>query len=505
MLKNSSSFSSSGIESFANFSEFRLPFQSGSVGSSFFDLFPHRFDYIYAPHPDPNSSPQWQTESRHPLTDRLLQQGSYLYGVRFGTKTEYCLLDIDSGSTYHPANDPLAIPRILAALESIGLVGYLACRSSYSNGLHVYFPFQTAQNSWEIGTAVSVLLETAGFAVKPGQLEVFPNRKSYSVQGKPSLFNAHRLPLQSGSYLLNRDFEPIWSDQASFTVNWQSIQSQNEVSTQAIRRVLKQNQRRHYQVSGKAAKFINDLNAEIELGWTGSGQTNYLLGRITMRTYIFHHILEGDAPLVGQALVDQVVATARSLPGYQEWCQHQHEIEQRAVEWGRCIENSRYFQYGDSRKQTLDLEEISASLTWNQQQCESVRNRIKAALADLLNQNALPSLTTARFKAITSYGISGSSLYRHKDLWHPDFLNSPEPEQPDQEPESSDPANSSTSLFPSIDCNPASELACSCDQPGGSEQTDCNRLIDLGSGDLALSESLPESVSHYELPVFKPP
>ena len=175
------------------------------------------------------------------------------------------------------------------------------------------------------------------------------------------------------------------------------------------------------------------------------------------------------------------------------------------MEWGRCIETSRYFQYGDSRKQTLDLEEISASLTWNQQQCESVRNRIKAALADLLNQNALPSLTTARFKAITSYGISGSSLYRHKDLWHPDFLNSPEPEQPDQEPESSDPANSSTSLFPSIDCNPASELACSCDQPGGSEQTDCNRLIDLGSGDLALSESLPESVSHYELPVFKPP
>lgn len=492
MPKNSSSFSSSGIESSTDFSEFRLAFQSRTVGNSFFDLFPHRFDYIFAQHPDPNAKPQWQSESRHPLTDRLLNQGSYLYGVRFGAKTEYCLLDIDATSAYHPANDPLAISRILAQLESIGLVSYLACTSSYSNGLHLYFPFQKLQNSWEVGTAVSVLLETAGFVVKPGQLEVFPNRKHYSVQGKPSLFNAHRLPLQNGSYLLNQAFEPIWADQARFTTEWQLVQSRNPVKPEAIRQILKQGQRRHYQVSGKAAKFLNDLNAEIELGWTGAGQTNYLLGRITMRSYIFHHVMEGEAPLAGQALIDQIVATARSLPGYQDWCQHQHEIEHRAAEWSRCIESSRYFHYGDAKHSNQDLAEISAELTWNQRQCEDVRSRIKTALADLLNQNALPALTTARFKAITAYGISGSSLYRHRDLWHPEFLNDPKPAS-----EPLEPAASSTSLFPSADCNLALAARFKPVQSPKSESIGCNELVNLDSSDLAQPESDSQP--------FKPP
>ncbi|HEY9663293.1 MAG TPA: hypothetical protein V6C65_33010, partial [Allocoleopsis sp.] len=61
----------------------------------FFALFPHRFDYIWAPHPQPEERAQWQTETRHPLSDRLVEQGSTLYGVRFGKKTQYSLLDVD--------------------------------------------------------------------------------------------------------------------------------------------------------------------------------------------------------------------------------------------------------------------------------------------------------------------------------------------------------------------------------------------------------------------------
>ncbi len=399
--------------------------------AALFGLFPHRFDYIYAPHSQPHSSPDWQTERRHPLTDRLLQQGSYLYGVRFGAKTQYCLLDIDAGSAYHPHRDPLAISRILTALEPLGLVRYLACTSSYSGGLHLYLPFAPAQSSWQIGAALTALLENAGFWVKPGQLEVFPNRRSYSIQGHPNLFNAHRLPLQQGSYLLNASFEPVWADRTRFVQQWQLVQSNNQVSEKSLRQILKQSQRQHYQVSGRAGKFLNDLNAEIELGWTGSGQTNYLLGRITLRTYVFHHILTGEPPLTGQALVAEVVKIAQQLPGYRDWCQHQHELEQRATDWASCIENSRYFHYGyskenaihNSERKSTDLENgLDQPLTWNQQQCQTARERIQTAIADLLNQGALPSGTTARFKALTAYGIGGSSLYRHKDLWHPELI-----------------------------------------------------------------------------------
>lgn len=402
----------------------------------FLALFPHRYDYIWADHQEPGAKVEWKTESRHPLSDRLIRQSTYLYGVRFGAETQYCLLDIDVASPYHPKQDPFAISRIVAALEPIGLVRHLACTSSYSGGLHLYFPFTKAQSSWQLAIALATLLESAGFKLIPGQLEIFPNPKPYSTDGTLSLFNAHRLPMQAGFYLLNDDFQPIWSTQPCFVRQWAFVQNYNDLDIQTLKRILKQKRRKHFCVSGKADKFINDLNAEIELGWTAHGQTNRLLGRITMREYIFHHVLSGGEPLQGQALVDEIISTARALPGYQEWCQHQHEIEKRAEEWARCIENSHYFHYGDlngkfkSKSSNPELNEaVEKAPTWNQQQSEAARDRIRKAIADLLEKNVLPAKATARFQALLQYGIGGSSLYRHRDLWHPLYLveNPPDP------------------------------------------------------------------------------
>ncbi len=392
----------------------------------FLALFPHRFDYIWAPHPSPGVTVEWKTESRHPLSDRVIQQGSNLYGVRFGAQTNYCLIDIDAGSNYHPKRDPFAIARIAAALEPLGLVSYVACTSSYSSGLHLYFPFQQAQSSWQLAIAVACSLENAGFKLQPGQLETFPNPKPYATESSSSLFNAHRLPLQMGSYLLNQAGESVWSDAQSFISQWKLAQCHSDVDRQTLQQTLKQAKRKHFGISGRAEKFVNDLNAEIELGWTGAGQTNRLLGRITMRAYIFHHMLSGGEPLHGAALVSEIVATARSLPGYEDWCRHRHEIEHRAEEWARCIENSHYFQFGDqSQKPKLVTQnpELRAAIdqlpSWNQRQLSATRERIRSAIGDLLEQNSLPIKPTARFQALLKYGIGGASLYRHRDLWHP--------------------------------------------------------------------------------------
>ena len=396
----------------------------------FLALFPHRFDYIYADHPQPGETPHWQTETRHPLSDRLLLQGNQLFGVRFANTTQYALLDIDRHSPYHPQQDALAISRIMAALEPLGLVSAVICTSSYSGGLHLYLPFQEPQSCWEVAIGLASLLENAGFKLNPGQLEVFPNPKPYRVEGTPSLFNAHRLPLQAGSYMVNSDFQPVWSSQQNFVNQWDLARQQNQLAAVLLKRILKQAKRKSFRISGKADKFINDLNAEIELGWTGAGQTNHLLGRITMRSFIFHHVLQGGEPLEGKALVQQIVEIARSLPGYQEWCQHQHEIEHRAEEWVHCIENSHYFRYGDRKgKYKTKSEDTTVNVaieqlpTWNQQQREATRERIRLAIADLLEQERLPVGATARFQILTrSYSIGGGSLYRNRDLWHPNFL-----------------------------------------------------------------------------------
>ncbi len=391
-------------------------FQFVEEDNEFLGLFPHRYDFIWAAHTAANTKVEWQTETRYPLSDRIFQQGSYLYGVRFNSQTQYFLLDIDTHSPFHPNQDLFAIPSIVAALEPLGIVSYVGCTSSYSGGLHLYFPFQQTQNSWKLAIAVTTLLENAGFKLHPGHLELFPNPKPYSAE--PTLFNAHRLPLQIGSYLVNQDFQPIWSSRDRFVEQWKFAQFRNDLDADFLKRILKQLKRPPFQFSGKADKFLSDLNAEIEVGWTDYGQTNRLLGRITMRTYIFHHVLFGGNPLEGQALTDEIVAVARSLPGYSQWCRHQHEIEYRAAEWARCIENSHYFHYGERAKKS----NIETTSTWNQQQLEDARIRIRDAIADLLEQEVLATGATARFQQLLQFGIGGSTLYRHRDLWHPVHL-----------------------------------------------------------------------------------
>lgn len=445
---------------------------------TFLSLFPHRYDYIYAPHPEPYDRPQWQTESRYPLSNRLFHQGAYLFGVRFGQQTNYCLLDIDAGSAYHPSRDPLAIQRIVTALEPIGLVDYVACTSSYSQGVHLYFPFETAQPSWRLSTAITTLLEHQGFKCRPGQLEVFPNPKLYVVDGTPNLFNAHRLPLQAGSYLLNSQLEPIPSSHESFVRQWYGCQRRNVVEASVVEQVLKQTKRQHYRVSEHADKFLNDLNAEIEPGWTGKGQTNYLLGRITMRCYIFHHVLQGGLPLSGDALVNEIVLAATSLPGYCDWCNHQHEIHQRAEDWARCIENSRYFPYGTQKGKykakgvdiDLAVSGNDSGITWNEQRSQTAQTKIKAVVAELHELNQLPETATNRFKKLLTYGIGGSTLYKYKDLWHPNLWKTPQPPQSSLEEGTSATASPATaphppSLLPTNDRNPSDDNTLSdCEQ-----------------------------------------
>ena len=389
--------------------------------NDFLDLWPHRYDYLYAPHPDPGAKPDWHTQSSHPLADRLILQGTYLYGVRFGSTTNYGLLDIDAGSPYHPRRDPLALARITAALEPLGLVEHLCVTSSDSGGLHLYFPFSEAMSSWRLAVALSALLENAGFKIFPGWLEVFPNPKPFTSDGSISLYNGHRLPLQQGSYLLNKDLTPIAATERTFVRHWQNASARNVIDAVTLKQIIRQAKRKTYRVTGKAEKFINDLHADIEPGWSGAGQTNFILGRITLRSYIFGHVLYAPAPLTGEALIKDIVRIAKALPGYADYCGHQQDIEDRARDWAQCIENSHYFPYGSDKPTTT-----SSTLTWNQQQQEKARERIRTAAVDLFRSNQWPEGITARFDALCATGISGSTLYRHQDLWHPLHLAVPQ-------------------------------------------------------------------------------
>jgi hypothetical protein len=451
-------------------------FQAIQEPEAFLQLFPHRFDFIYAEHPNPGDRPDWKTEDRHPLSDRLIQEGAYLYGVRFGKQTDYLMLDIDRDSLYHPHSDRFAIARLLAALEPLGLVEAVAVTSSYSGGIHLYLPFQKAQETWAIAHVVSTLLANAGFKLKPGQLELFPNPKPYSEA--PSLYAAHRLPLQAGSYLLNRDCQPIYGEQTTFVQRWQFAQHRNEIDQRTLKRVLQQTKRQRYKLSGKAEKFLHDLNIEVLAGWTDSGQTNYLLGRIAMREYIFGHVQRGSAPLTGEDLAAAICEVARSLPGFDAYCSHQVDLEQRAMFYTRSIQSSHYYPFGSKHQaKTALLPELTEppKPNWNQTQAQGARDRIQNAVTDLLHQNALPQPITARKNAIKTYGIGSQTLKKHKELWHPNYF------KPKQAAESH-PVQEEVTVTQGLKPSPAAE----------SHPVDINKLVPHAAAPQGQAVGFPE-------------
>lgn len=337
-----------------------------------------------------------------------------LLGVSFGDMTHYGMIDIDRGSDYHPANDPSALDGLRASFEAVGLTRSILIRSSASGGLHLYFPLPSKVKTWSLAALLHVTCVISGFIIKPGTLELFPNVKQWATGGDISLYKAHRLPLQQGSGVLDRDGAIFSGDLDTFMVQWQT--AANNQDAIALKKALKTASHRsdllpfRHPRSRKANDFYKDDEAVIAQGWTQSGKTNEILCAIARHLYVFHD-------KSGEELARATAETARSRPGYDQYCNHKHHIEKRAKEWARCVEK-KYYPYG-SRKTAPKV----ALPDPNDLKRTAARDRIAVAVAAYESTDDFPSGITARAKILATNGISLATLYRHRDLWHPDYIS----------------------------------------------------------------------------------
>lgn len=388
----------------------------------------NRWDFIYAPVADPGQpaqkevdwqtehlKPQWKTERRYPMKSRVLYHRwadpAEILGVRFDHTTEYGLLDIDVESQYHPNQNPDAIAEIQIALETIGITRTVLVRSSWSDGLHLYFPLNGAVNTFNLAVAVKFCLQTQGYEVKEGQLEIFPNDKSYGVVTK-ILYKGHRLPLQpeSGSWLLDDDLQAVSNQLNDLFQVWDIAaigQDMGELSSALL--IARQNRltkpRRRL---NNIEAWRQDLEILIAEGWTAPHQTNHLLKQIGCYGVVFKE-------LSGSALVKYIRETATTAPGYAQWCGHQHQIEVRSRSWAKAVEKY-YWPLGTHAK-TRPANDI---VPFNQRRSKTAQAEIRAAMAILEEGDRLPEEITARAQAISTLaGTSLGTLYRHKGLWHP--------------------------------------------------------------------------------------
>lgn len=391
------------------------------------------FDYLWYPivavvPENAQAKPQWQTLTRYPMRPRTLwnqwQDANQLVGVRFGHQTQYALIDLDAQSQYR---SPDAIHAISQALETIGICRVILIQSSWSGGIHLYLPLPEALPTFDLALAVKRCLEVQGFEVAPGQLEVFPNVKSWGnpAKGQYIQYNAHRLPLQpgTGSFLLDDDLQPIGTDLARFFQQWDNATQQQDLTVlQLALSQARANHKGNYQ-SPTASKVVDawkqDLEREMAEGWTGYGQTNHLLKTIACYGVVFQG-------LTGTALVDYVEQTAIASAGYAEWCRHQAEIRQRSQEWAKAAEGY-YWILGTDGEREGNVHAANNIVPMrrnrrNKERSLDAQTRIQQAVNVLAAQGQLPDDPGQRSDAIViTARCSKQTLYKYQELWHPKY------------------------------------------------------------------------------------
>lgn len=388
-------------------------------GQRLCQLFNYQWKWIETPSDTPTAD--WKTNDKYPIKPRVLwtkwQDAATIVGTRFGSTTSHALIDIDAGSDYIESTQ-----RIKWALETIGINRTVTLRSSFSGGLHIYIPFPHPYRTFGVACAIRQCLEAQGFKLSPGQLEVFPNEKPYGKSwiGEFFEYNGHRLPLQpgTGSCILDDDLQPISQDLSRFFALWENaLQHNDHHEILEALSVARGNRRRHRRkANGKCQEWKDDLETVIGEGWTGHGQTNAMLKAIATYGRVFEK-------LGGIELLRYVVKVALDAPGLYDWSDHINEISKRCTAWCRSVENY-YWPMGSEplreRKKLMDI-------------CTERATEARARITAAVQQICLDGMKVGeRVKAIIAEAhCSPQTLYKNKDLWHPEPDRLSRPVTPD--------------------------------------------------------------------------
>ena len=419
----------------------------------FYQIFSHGWDFILKETPESN----WKTIKKYKLTE---QKCWYKYtdpvqiiGLRFGTETTHGLYDIDYGSIHDPREQEESLRLLKAQLELYGIFCFILLQSSDSKGLHLYFFLDRPVNTFRLACVMNKAAAEAKLEIKRGQLETFPNTKGYN-----RLFNGHRLPLQQGSCLLDKDYIP-YSDLGTAealrdrlcdlisAAEWSAARNDTDLLESRLEEAYewykaKKNTERVYNPTPEDKDFLeqveyaqreikegflNKIRIEIEQGFTGVGETNELLLTIAKLGRIFYG-------LSGQQYIDYIKETVMSCPGYVKYCRHKHEIDRRCTEVARYGEKQWYPYRSRMPQDRPTYKYIKDNLTnktnLNLERQYNAQSRIKVAVAHLSQQGKLPhkvgecKLAIRNFtKEVFGVSISDATLTKAENLtlWHPKY------------------------------------------------------------------------------------
>ena len=410
----------------------------------FAQIFSHPWDFIVKETPDS----EWQTIKKYKLTPQKLwykySDPDLILGVRFGKETLYGLYDIDWGSKYDPREQEVCLKKLTWELENWGICRFTTIQSSFSHGLHLYFHLERPINTFRLACVMNKAAHDAGLSIKNGQLETFPNTKAYN-----NLYQGHRLPLQQGSCLLDKDYTPYSTRLEDFleAADWSAagndvdlLESRLESAYQWF--ISERNQKRYQNSNPEDREFIeqidyaqreikegffNQIRHNVEKGYDDFHQTNDLLLTIAKLARLLHG-------LSGERLVEYIRETIVSCPGYAQYCRHKHEILRRCQEVARWAEK-KWSPYRSRPKSKTSYKQIKESLSnqtnLNQEKQHNARSRIIQSVMQLQQERgSLPTkvgecieLLRSTTKKLFGISISDATLKKPEtlSLWHPKY------------------------------------------------------------------------------------
>ena len=250
------------------------------------------------------------------LTEKQPQHKSL--HVAMPNQTMAACVDIDARSCYHPANNREGIKPVKEALAEIGLIEALEFQSSYSTGVHLWYPLPTANNSRELAIAMQDAARAKNLEIKGGTLEFRPNRRNFD-----SNYLTIRLPLSGDGNAL-RIGGIVGLEESSVAILrhlFNRAASHNRLTPlqcdQAI--VASSSSNRRAPVSDKKSlKYYESVLAD---GFSSSEQTQ----QIQFAALIVARMVEGVNSVA--ALRARLIELITSAPGYKQHCGHQEQIE----------------------------------------------------------------------------------------------------------------------------------------------------------------------------------
>ena len=338
----------------------------------------------------------WITNRR--LTPKLVAQQLGLTAIErpyrslniaIPNQTMAACVDVDINSRYHPANDGEGIEPVKNALAEIGLIKALEFQSSFSTGMHLWYPLPAATKSWELANAMEDACRAKNLEIKDGILELRPNRRNFD-----SNFKLIRAPLSGdGNALWLGDIGGLEeSDVVIFRHFFNSAANSNSLMPLQYKPAIIASSSSNTRAPVSNKKSLNYYQSVLAGGFSSSEQTQ----QIQFAALIIARMVEGVDSVA--ALRARLIELVTSAPGYKQHCGHREQIENGSYWSNSTLLATLQFSESDYnkswRKTCNDRKALNAS--------QKAQEAIFSALADGMlysSQNAAVEALRANYQA----------------------------------------------------------------------------------------------------------